>query len=207
MSDPRGVPSQQVIKEADRPLDPNVPGKTRIAVDVESIIPVETDNSDVVAAIEQSTLDIVTELNDLEISAENIDIDLDDVEVLIAASNTKLDTVNTNLGTVQTSIASTNTKLDTLIADLTGSSSATLANVDVLTSSTTLLAANASRKMATFYNDSNGDVFLKFGNAASSTSFTVLLTSRSFFELPNPVYKGIITAIASTTRTVRVTEY
>lgn len=83
----------------------------------------------------------------------------------------------------------------------------TLSNISVTTSSTTLLSSNTSRKQATFYNDGGGTVYLKFGSTASTTSFTIRLQDNDYYELPYPIYNGIITAIsASGSRTIRVTE-
>jgi hypothetical protein len=71
----------------------------------------------------------------------------------------------------------------------------------------TLLAANASRRMATVHNDSSDILYLKLGSAASLTSFTVRMVSQAYYELPHPVYTGIITGIWDVaTGSARVTE-
>jgi|SRR5579872_2452166 len=74
-------------------------------------------------------------------------------------------------------------------------SSSVLTNTSASTSSVTLLASNASRKMATIYNDSNSVLFVKFGTTASSTSFTVKMSANSYYEFPSPVYTGQIDGI------------
>ncbi len=86
----------------------------------------------------------------------------------------------------------------------------TLSNVNNSAGSVTVLAANASRKGATIFNDdtatTGATLFLKFGSTASSTSFTVELVPRAYFEVPFG-YTGIITGIASAaTGVARVTE-
>lgn len=54
----------------------------------------------------------------------------------------------------------------------------------------TLLAANASRKGATFINNSGVDFFLKEGAVASDTSFSRLLRDGETYDLPYPAYSG-----------------
>lgn len=58
----------------------------------------------------------------------------------------------------------------------------------------TLLAVNASRLGATFYNDSNARLFLKLGATATTASFTVRIGSQDYFEVPFS-YTGIIDGI------------
>jgi len=83
---------------------------------------------------------------------------------------------------------------------------ATLANVSGATSSTTLIAANTLRKGATIHNDSTAILYLKFGSAASSTSFTIKMFEDDYYEVPYG-YSGIITGIwASATGAARCTE-
>lgn len=129
------------------------------------------------------------------VTATDLDIrDLDATQDNIAISDgTDTLSINTD-GSINTT-------------DITVSASSAVTSVSVPTASTTLLAANSSRKNATFYNDSGGVIFLKLGSTASSTSFTVRLTSNDYYELPFPVYTGIITAIAASgTRDIRITE-
>lgn len=84
----------------------------------------------------------------------------------------------------------------------------TLANTSASASSVTVLAANANRKKAFFYNDSTSVCYLKFGSSASSTSFThKLQPDDNFIEDGLSVYTGIVTAVwASATGTLRTTE-
>lgn len=58
----------------------------------------------------------------------------------------------------------------------------------------TLLAVNATRLGATFYNDSNSRLFLKLGAAATTASFTVRIGSQDYYEVPFS-YTGIIDGI------------
>lgn len=86
--------------------------------------------------------------------------------------------------------------------------SAALTNVASSASNVTLLAANANRKGAVFFNDSTQILYLKFGATASATSFTVKLAAGAYYELPPAViYTGIIDGIwASADGACRVTE-
>ena len=80
--------------------------------------------------------------------------------------------------------------------------------VSVVVGSTTLFAANPAAVGRTVYNDGGGNIYVKFGTGASSSSFTVRVSDNGYYELPQPLYKGIVTAsAASGTRTTRVTEW
>lgn len=88
-----------------------------------------------------------------------------------------------------------------------GVASATLANVASSASNVTLRAANAARRSLVIYNDSTADLYVKWGAAASTTSFTVKLPSMGYYELPQPIYTGIVDGIwASANGFARVTE-
>ena len=85
-------------------------------------------------------------------------------------------------------------------------STAVLANVTASATSVTALASSASRKAAYFFNDSSSFGYLKFGATASVTSFTVKIDPFGYYEIPQPVYTGIIDMIHdSATGTMRVT--
>jgi hypothetical protein len=75
-------------------------------------------------------------------------------------------------------------------------------------SSVTLLAANAARKQATFFNDSTATLYLLLGTGpASATAYTVQLLPQAYFEIPWPVYTGQVTGIWSAANgNCRVTE-
>lgn len=74
------------------------------------------------------------------------------------------------------------------------------------TSSVQLLAANAARVSALFYNASTKKLWIKLGTAATSSSFTVELLPNSFWELPIN-YTGVIHgAWAAVNGDVKITE-
>jgi|GEM_PF-2788394 len=85
---------------------------------------------------------------------------------------------------------------------------ATLSNLASATASATALAANANRIGATFYNDDANGVYLKFGATASATSYTILMATGTYYELPAPVYRGVIDAlwVADGAGSLRITE-
>lgn len=98
-----------------------------------------------------------------------------------------------------------------LLTTTTPPSTGTLSNVSGAASSTTILAANASRKGATVFNDSTATLYLALANVtASTTSYSVQISASGFYELPvsqGGVYTGIIKGIwASATGAARVTE-
>lgn len=74
--------------------------------------------------------------------------------------------------------------------------------------SVTVLAANANRKSAIIYNNSNSTAWIKFGATASQTSFSVRIVSETFYELTIG-YTGVIDAIwqGAGAGSMRVTEF
>lgn len=81
-------------------------------------------------------------------------------------------------------------------------------NAALAAASFTVLASNAARRMATFFNDSTNILYLDLsGGVASTTSYSVQVPPGGYFELPEPCYTGLITAISPVASgTVRVTE-
>jgi hypothetical protein len=104
----------------------------------------------------------------------------------------------------------TEAKQDDIIDALGGNSdTGTTTSVSDTAVSTTLLAANANRKGATFYNDSTSTLYLKCGATASTTSFMLPVEQRGYLELPFK-YTGIVDGIwvaDTATGAVRITEF
>lgn len=91
---------------------------------------------------------------------------------------------------------------------VTAPQSATVASVACSTTVATLLAASNGRKMATIYNNAATDLYVKFGATATSSDFTVKLAAGDYYEVPVPMYAGIITGIlASSTGNALVTSW
>jgi hypothetical protein len=103
----------------------------------------------------------------------------------------------------------TDTSGRVLTLSTAGSSSVT--SVAASLTNVQLLASNASRKGAMFFNDTanaNSVIYLKLGTTATTSSFTVKIANGSYYELPSPIYTGQIDAIWSTVANgnVRITE-
>lgn len=65
-------------------------------------------------------------------------------------------------------------------------------------STQTLAAANTSRKSLTIYNEPAGaTLYVKFGAAASTTSYKVQIVAGGYYEMPFPIYQGIVTAVGA----------
>jgi len=91
------------------------------------------------------------------------------------------------------------------VADDKASSAGTSTGITVGSTSTTVLASNANRKQAIIINDSNENVYLKFGTSATSNSGIRLNANGG--TLIETVYTGIITGIcASGSKNVTVVE-
>jgi hypothetical protein len=77
------------------------------------------------------------------------------------------------------------------------SGTATLANVAGSASSVTLQASNAARIGLILSNDSTATLYVKYGATASATSFTYRLAPGAYWEMPQPIYTGIVDGIWS----------
>lgn len=69
--------------------------------------------------------------------------------------------------------------------------------VPVSTSTVVLRPVSNDRFQLMVYNDSQANLFVKFGPGASSGSFTAKLEPGDFFEAPTPVYTGQVTGVWS----------
>jgi hypothetical protein len=81
------------------------------------------------------------------------------------------------------------------------STAPTPARIGDATTSTQLLAANAARLGVVIHNDSDAVLYVKFGTAASATSYVYKLASQFHLSLPEPgqpIYTGIIHGIWAT---------
>jgi hypothetical protein len=74
-------------------------------------------------------------------------------------------------------------------------STATVSQVASSASSVTLKASNASRMGLIIFNDSTAALYVKFGETASTTDFTVKILAGGYFELPFPCYTGKVDGI------------
>ncbi len=85
---------------------------------------------------------------------------------------------------------------------------ATLTNQTDQATNVTLAAANAARKGLLAHNDSPSILYLKYGATATTSSYTVKIAADGYWEMPEPIYVGIIDGIwsADSTGSVRLTE-
>lgn len=82
------------------------------------------------------------------------------------------------------------------------------ANTQVsVSTNVTLKASNASRRGLILYNTGSKLVYVKFGATATPTDFTIPLPAGQVWEMSEPIYTGIIDAVASSgTQVVNVSE-
>ena len=85
---------------------------------------------------------------------------------------------------------------------------ATLTNVASSASNVTLVAANPSRRALVIMNDSTAILYVKFGETATTSSFTLKLAAGATWESPvEHIYVGIIDGIwAAANGAARITE-
>lgn len=107
----------------------------------------------------------------------------------VTVTGSRLD-VNAN---VDTSLLATEATLLNVLSEVSNTvTTSTISSVASSLASVPILALNANRKGATIYNDSIQTLFLKLGPAATSSSFTVKIGPSGYYELPHPIYTGVI---------------
>jgi hypothetical protein len=92
----------------------------------------------------------------------------------------------------------------TITTSIAQPATSTVTSVAVDDTVDTILASNANRLGAILWNDGPNNAFAKLGAAATTASFTVRLANKSEWEIPFPVYTGIITGICAATQTATV---
>ncbi len=98
--------------------------------------------------------------------------------------------------------------LDTVTVVQDSNATAALTQVASSIASVIVLTANANRKEALIFNNSTANLLLAFTGTASTTAFTVKLTTNTAYALPTPLYKGVISGIWDAANgTAQVTEY
>jgi hypothetical protein len=101
-------------------------------------------------------------------------------------------------------VADNSGRLQTRVA---AASTSTVTSVTASVTSVTLLAANSTRSRVTVYNDSTADLYLKLGDVASATSFTIKVAGGGYYETPDPIWRGVIDGIWSAANgAARITE-
>lgn len=70
-----------------------------------------------------------------------------------------------------------------------------------------LLVANLNARQRIIHNDSTAILFMKYGAGASTTDYSVRLSSQAMFVFPLPLYVGLVTGVwQSATGAARITE-
>lgn len=129
-----------------------------------------------------------------------LDVDVTRVSGSVAVTGTFWQATQPVSGTVTCTPSGTQTTKEVRAATPTQASVASSAT------NVTLLASNANRLGATFFNDSTQVLYLKLGATASNTSYTIQLASNGYYEIPYN-YTGIVDGIwVSANGNVRVTE-
>lgn len=62
----------------------------------------------------------------------------------------------------------------------------------------TLAAANTRRVSLAIYNASTNPLFMRLGASATTAAYTLMMVGSGYYELPRPIYSGIITGIWQT---------
>lgn len=75
----------------------------------------------------------------------------------------------------------------------------TVSSVSASASAVTLFASTGGENSAAraVFNDSAAVLYIKLGSSASTSSFTVKVPAGGYYELPAPVYDGVVTGIWS----------
>jgi hypothetical protein len=162
---------------------------------------------------------LIGHVDGIETLLGTIDADTSALAAAVDGTEMQVDVVSSALPTG----ASTEAKQDTIIGHIDGletlltslvalfapavAASATLSNVSSSASNVTLLAANTDRIGVLVVNDSTATLYLKYGATATSSSYTVKMEPGSYWEMPQPIYTGIIDGIwSSANGAARITE-
>ena len=81
------------------------------------------------------------------------------------------------------------------LGDYYGHASAEVISITSSLSSSVLLYSNDNRVKVMLYNHSSAALFLKFGDSASVSDFSVKLGSGSYYETVMPIHTGSVTGI------------
>lgn len=85
---------------------------------------------------------------------------------------------------------------------------ASVTSEDADDESITIKAANTRRRGLIVCNDADKALYIKYGATASVTSFTAKVAAGGYWEMPSPVYTGVVDGIwaSGPTGAARVTE-
>lgn len=115
----------------------------------------------------------------------------------------------TGTGSLRVTLASdTSSNTNAFLTGEVAAASSAVTSVASSATTVSLLASNAARKNAAFFNESTAILYLKLGATASLTSYTVQIPSQGYYELPTgKIYSGAIDGIWSAANgSARITE-
>lgn len=157
-------------------------------------------------------------LTDAELRATPVPVDIGSANVTLNASDIEIGAVELKDGATDNRASIINTAPTTEYGIvtrnipsgtqnvITTSSTSNVTSVAAATTDTTLLASNANRRGAMFFNDSTANLYIKFGTSASTTSFTVKVGAAGYYEMPTN-YTGAVNGIWDAVNgSVRLTE-
>jgi len=147
-----------------------------------------------------------------KLAIANADVDTSKLEIIAANSLTasELSTLtlaisSVQIGEVQASPTAYTVldRLKTIATTLSGVlsiknsplTSDTPTSVGSLATTQTLIAANANRRSLTIFNNSTAILYVCFGATATQAGAKVPIGAGGFYEMPNPIYTGIISGI------------
>ena len=78
---------------------------------------------------------------------------------------------------------------------LFNASTATVTSISASINSVTLFSENFSRTGAYIFNDSTSTLYVRYGQNATTNSFTLKITDNAFYEVPISAYNGIMTGV------------
>jgi hypothetical protein len=127
------------------------------------------------------------ELIDNAVSGNELQVDV--VAALPAGDN---NIGNVDIVTLPAIPAGTNNIGD---VDIAGPGTGAVTPVAYSASNQTALSSNANRKGAKFFNNTDGDAYVKLAATATTSDFSVKISAGGYYNLEVPVYTGIIDVI------------
>ncbi|HYW20324.1 MAG TPA: hypothetical protein VE956_13640 [Nodularia sp. (in: cyanobacteria)] len=80
--------------------------------------------------------------------------------------------------------------------------------ISVAATATEIAPANTNRKGLTIENKTGKDIFVGYANTVTATNYSFSLPNNSYYEMPEPIYQGVIFGIVATgTAAPQITEF
>jgi hypothetical protein len=111
---------------------------------------------------------------------------------LVTASNVALAGIDTSVDLVKTAVDAVDTSIDAFAAQEAGPTAGAITSVASSVGDVTILAANASRKGASIYNNSTSDLRIALANVNATVSYSLVIAAGGTFLINNGEYRGVI---------------